>query len=271
MPPSIPLHLVNAFITDGLFTGNPAAVCQLGRWLDDAVLQAMAAQHNLSETAFLVPAGEGWELRWFTPAVEVDLCGHATLAAAAALQAAGNARERYTFATRSGELRVEASADGVFWMDFPAMPAETVEIAPGLEAIFGPVMAAGRNALDYLLVEVASAEAVKAFDSCARAAALEALEAFGLIFTAPGSGRPGEADFVSRFFAPRAGVLEDPVTGSAHCALFPWWAEKLGRRSLQARQLSARGGAMAGEISGPDRVRLGGRAQLYATGCIALP
>jgi predicted PhzF superfamily epimerase YddE/YHI9 len=259
---SVPFWTVNAFTTGDAFSGNPAAVVLLKDWLPDSVLQAIAAQHNLSETAFVVMEGAGWRLRWFTPVCEVDLCGHATLATAAVLFEIGAVAEQGVFHTRSGPLSVRRGSDGLFWMDFPAKTAEALPVSEALTAVFGPIEAVARNALDYLLVELSGAEAVTGFKP--EMGSLRAIDAFGIIVTAPGGG--AGIDFVSRFFAPRAGVAEDPVTGSAHCTLFPWWGEKLGQRSLRARQCSSRGGLLSGDLGEDDRVHLGGQAKIFARG-----
>jgi PhzF family phenazine biosynthesis protein len=257
----IPVRVVDAF-TEAPFAGNPAAVCRLERWLPDATLGAIAREMNLSETAFLVAAGGpaesgSFELRWFTPAVEVPLCGHATLASAHVLWEDGltPADRPIGFITRrSGELRALRAQDGSIVLDLPLDPVEPVPAPPGLEGAIGvrPV-AVGRAAGANLLVELATAAEVRALDpDLSWVARLED----GLIVTAA-SDDPRFA-IVSRYFDPRVGIDEDPVTGSAHCALAAWWAPRLGAR-FRAWQASARGGALAVELAG-ERVLVGGRA-----------
>ncbi|WP_419163718.1 PhzF family phenazine biosynthesis protein [Candidatus Palauibacter sp.] len=261
----IPLYQLDAF-ADRPFEGNPAAVCPLDAWLDDATLQKIAAENNLSETAFFVPEGAGFGLRWFTPVSEVDLCGHATLASAwVILNQMGPEREDVRFATRSGELIVRQGEDGRLVMDFPAKPA-VPRAAPralieGLGAEPIEVLASDR---DYLVLFAAEDDVRKLKPHFAR---LRGLDRLGIIASAPGVS----ADFVSRFFAPSVGVREDPVTGSAHCTLVPYWAARLGRgdASLEARQISARGGTLVCRHLG-ERVTIAGRAALYLCGEISL-
>lgn len=256
----IPIYQVDAF-ADRPFAGNPAAVCPLDAWLPDAVLQAIAQENNLSETAFLVPRGEDWELRWLTPAMEVDLCGHATLASAFVLfDVLGVDRPAVVFHTRSGPLTVKRAESGLV-MDFPAIAARpaTPEQADAVAS------ALGTEPLEVL----ASAKplAILPDEAAVRAAApdLRQVAAFegGLIVTAPGS----DCDFVSRYFAPHHGIPEDPVTGSAHCILAPFWAGRLGKTDLAAHQVSARGGRLGCRLMG-DRVELCGSAVLYMEGTI---
>lgn len=253
-------YQVDAFATRA-FEGNPAAVCPLETWLDDGLLQAIAEENNLSETAFFVPSEQGFKLRWFTPAREVDLCGHATLATAHVLfEILGYAGQAITFETRSGELIVRRKGARLE-MNFPACPPSPCErseiLAQGLGQRPLEVLAAD----DYLAV----------FDSEAiiRAikpdmALLGQLDLRGVIVTAPGS----DVDFVSRFFAPKLGIPEDPVTGSAHCALAPYWANRLGKNLLTAKQVSRRGGSMTCEMKA-DRVILSGCAVTFMEADIA--
>jgi PhzF family phenazine biosynthesis protein len=248
---------VDAF-TDAPFRGNPAAVCLLdGREPDDAWLQNVAAEMNLSETAFLRRLGDGdWSLRWFTPAIEVDLCGHATLASAHALWEEGllPRGETVRFQTRSGLLTAANAGDWIE-LNFPATPAEAAQAPEGLlEGLGVTPLWVGRNRFDYL-VEVASEDNVRALKP--DFAQLGRVRARGVIVTSRSS--TPEYDFVSRFFAPQAGVDEDPVTGSAHCTLAPYWSSRLGRTRLTAYQASRRGGVLQTEIDG-DRVRIAGRA-----------
>jgi predicted PhzF superfamily epimerase YddE/YHI9 len=254
----LPLYQIDAF-ADRPFTGNPAAVCPLEDWLPDEVMQAIAAENNLSETAFFAPEGEGWRLRWFTPTTEMDLCGHATPAAAFVIfRFLAPHRDRVVFRTeKAGDLTV-ARVGELLALDFPAPCAA----APGLGAALGSEPTAIAAARDYLAI-YNDVDRVAALSP--DFAALAKLER-AVIVTAPGHG---EVDFASRFFAPALGVDEDPVTGSAHCTLIPYWAERLGKTRLHARQLSRRGGSLACELRGA-RVAIAGRAVLYLTGTIEI-
>ncbi|MBW8271230.1 PhzF family phenazine biosynthesis protein [Caldovatus aquaticus] len=249
------------------FEGNPAAVVPLPRWLPDATLQAMAAEHNLSETAFLARAedGAGWRLRWFTPAAEVELCGHATLATSFVLATELGAPAPHAFATRSGTLGVEREGER-FVLDFPARPAERAEPPPGLAAALGAAPREVWRARDWICV----------FDSAEQVAGLRpdfrqlaALPGGERVIATAAGGPPGH-DVTSRYFAPKVGVPEDPVTGTAHVQLVPFWAARLGRTALVCRQASRRGGTLWCELRGA-RVRMGGTAVLYARGEILLP
>lgn len=262
----IPMWQIDAF-GDRPFTGNPAAVCVLADWLPAEVMQSIAEENNLSETAFLVPRTDAarrdtatggtsaWELRWFTPAVEVDLCGHATLAAAFVVlgHLAPEARSA-SFSTRSGELVVTREDDGLLRMDLPADPRREVDAPAGLREILGTDPIAVLGGSTWIAV-LDTAEQVTSLDP--DIAAIGALDPPYLNVTAS-CGDDHDIDFVSRFFAPGAGIEEDPVTGSAHCALTPLWAERLDRTRLRARQVSARGGDLDCELLG-DRVVLRGR------------
>jgi PhzF family phenazine biosynthesis protein len=249
------IHQVDAF-TAKPFGGNPAAVCVLSEWPADEWLQLVAREMNLSETAYLVPEGDGHRLRWFTPAVEVKLCGHATLASAHVLWETGRLRpeEPARFHTRSGLLTAARKGDGIE-MDFPACPAEVCEppadLADAVQATFRWV---GRNGMDYL-VELGSEDEVRGLQP--DFTRLVRLPVRGLIVTSRAT-TPGY-DFVSRFFAPAAGVPEDPVTGSAHCCLGPFWRARLGKEDLVAYQASVRGGVVRVGCRG-ERVLLGGQA-----------
>lgn len=251
--PSIEIHQVDAFSAEP-FRGNPAAVCFPDRE-DDAWLQRVAAEMNLSETAFLWPRDGGYRLRWLTPAVEVDLCGHATLASAHVLWETDRlgARETARFSTRSGELTAVRRGDAIE-LDFPSTAPSPCEPPPGLLAALGveaaPVL---KTRFDYLVV-LESERAVREARPDFRA--LAELGVRGVMISARGESGP---DIVSRFFAPGSGIDEDPVTGSAHCALGPYWSERLGERTLSAHQASARGGDLEVEVAG-DRVKLRGRA-----------
>ena len=229
----VPIYQVDAF-TSAVFSGNPAAICPLENWLGDKDLQAIARENNLSETAFFVRRSNGFDLRWFTPACEVDLCGHATLASAYVLfHELKEPGETLRFTTKSGELVVRRKVD-LLVMDFPSRPPQRVEVHAGLATALGgnPVeILAGR---DYL-VRYGSAEEVRALAPDMEA--LKKIDRFACIVTAPGT----DCDFVSRFFAPAKGVPEDPVTGSAHCTLIPYWAKELDKTTLHARQVGPRG------------------------------
>jgi PhzF family phenazine biosynthesis protein len=251
----LPLFQVDAF-ADGLFSGNPAAVCLLERPADEGWMQRVAGEMNLSETAFLHPEEGGYRLRWFTPAAEVKLCGHATLASAHVLWEAGRLRpdEPARFHTRSGLLTAVRGAGGID-MDFPATPASPAAPPPDLARALGAEPEEVRaNGMDYL-VRLGSEAAVRGLRP--DLGLLARLPVRGLIVTAR-ADTPG-FDFVSRFFAPAVGVPEDPVTGSAHCTLAPFWRERLGKDEMRAYQASPRGGVVGVRVRG-DRVGLSGRA-----------
>jgi PhzF family phenazine biosynthesis protein len=271
----LPLYIVDAF-ADRPFSGNPAAVVPLAEWLDDATLQAIAAEHNLSETAFLAREGDGWRLRWFTPSTEVALCGHATLASAFVLATERGEPGPFSFMTRSGVLGVARERD-LFVLDFPADPPHRVADPPAaLARALGASPREVWKARDWICVfdDAATIEAL-APDHAAIAALPDTETApdgscvvatargpARTIATAPGSG---EVDVVSRYFAAKVGIPEDPVTGVAHTQLVPFWAARLGQPRLSCRQASRRGGLLACEMAG-ERVRLGGTAVLYARG-----
>jgi PhzF family phenazine biosynthesis protein len=250
------LYQVDAF-TDRAFAGNPAGVCLLTEPAGERWMQQVAAEMNLAETAFLLPRGGAtFGLRWFTPAVEVDLCGHATLASAHVLWETGVLRpdESAAFETRSGRLAAARAGDWIE-LDFPAAPDSPVSAPPALEAALRvPLRYVGQNAFDYL-VEVDSEDVVRTLAPDLRA--LKALPVRGVCVTSRASS--AGFDFVSRFFAPAVGIDEDPVTGSAHCCLGPYWGRKLGRSALVGHQASARGGIVRVRNAG-DRVVLGGQA-----------
>ncbi len=245
---------IDAF-TDRPFGGNPAAVCLLPAWRDESWLQALAAEMNLAETAFLVRRGDDFELRWFTPELEVDLCGHATLASAHYLWEHGDLQtgEEARFHTNSGVL-VAKQDGGAIELEFPATPASPVDPPDGLAAALGaePV-SVGRNRFD-LLVEVSNEQELRAIEPDFRS--LKKVDARGTIVTAVSDG---EYDFVSRCFAPAFGIDEDPVTGSAHCTLAPFWASRLNKTRMRGYQASKRGGEVRVRLVG-DRVVLIGRA-----------
>ncbi len=262
IPAEIPLYQVDAF-TSVPFRGNPAAVCPLEAWLPDALLQAIAAENNLSETAFFVRRPDGtFDLRWFTPGVEVDLCGHATLASAHVLfTLLEPARTAVTFHSKSGPLGVTRDGERSV-LDFPARVPEPIDPLPGLAEALGARPRTVVKARDVCAV-FDSAEEVRAL--APDMARIAALDCFAVSVTAPGTGPDADVDFVSRFFAPAKGVPEDPVTGSAHCHLVPYWAARLGRTRLAARQVGPRPGELVGTLAG-DRVQMAGHAVLVARG-----
>jgi PhzF family phenazine biosynthesis protein len=264
---TIPLYQLDAF-ADRVFAGNPAAVCPLEAWLDDTLLQAIAAENNLAETAFFVPQGDGFHLRWFTPTTEVDLCGHATLATAAVVfERLRPDAASVAFSTRSGTLTVTREGE-LLALDFPAIPGKRCDTPKAL------LDGLGKAPLETFLGSHYMAVFATAGDIAALApdmAALARLHPAGIIATAPGdgSGANGDADFVSRFFAPSHGIPEDAVTGSAHCTLTPYWSARLGRKRLVAHQISARGGVLFCEDRGA-RVRIAGRVAPYLEGTITV-
>jgi predicted PhzF superfamily epimerase YddE/YHI9 len=253
--------VVDAF-TSQPFAGNPAAVVPLGEWRDDRWLQNVAMEMNLSETAFFVSDGDGFRLRWFTPKVEVDLCGHATLATAKIVSHLGLVERGrdISFASRSGRLLARVGADRIE-LDFPLKPEQPAEPPPGLvESLGVAARYVGLNSFDYL-VEVESVQAVRVMSPDFKR--LATVSCRGIIVTAR-SDDP-QFDFVSRFFAPAAGIDEDPVTGSAHCCLADFWSCRLGKRKMVGYQASSRGGVVHVEIRG-ERVILGGQAVIVAQG-----
>lgn len=255
----LPIYQIDAF-ADSVFQGNPAAVCLLEAWLPDSVLQAIAEENNLSETAFFAEVDGHYHLRWFTPTREVELCGHATLAAAHVLFAGscGDLSE-ITFQSRSGPLRV-LRKDDLLTLDFPIQVGVACKTPRLLIEALGATPCDCYRAMDYMAVfDSEEAIAVMAPDFLR----LRELDLRGVIVTAPGT----DSDFVSRFFAPNYGIDEDPVTGSAHCTLAPYWAKRLGKQSLTARQLSRRKGHLSCRVEG-DRVFISGRAKVYLEGHI---
>lgn len=257
----IPIYQLDAF-ADRLFAGNPAAVCPLDDWLPDDVMQSIGAENNLAETAFIVGGNGSYDIRWFTPAVEVDLCGHATLAAGhVVMNHLERGRDDVGFGSRSGRLLVARRGDRLE-LDFPARSADAhdapTELLRGLGSVPGEVYLCADDYLTLFADEAAVAALKPDFSMLAR------LANRGVMATAPGT----TVDFVSRFFAPAVGIDEDPVTGSAHCALAPFWAQRLGKTTLQARQISKRGGNIECEVRG-DRVLLRGRVVEYLRGEIA--
>jgi PhzF family phenazine biosynthesis protein len=256
---SFPFYWIDAF-TDRVFAGNPAGVLPLERWPDVALMQRIAFENGLAETAFFVKTGtDCYDLRWFSPSVEIDLCGHATLAAGfVVFTELGATGDVLTFNTRSGPLTVTRLADGRLELDFPARPGQPAGNTAALTRALGAAPELVAQARDTLCVFAREADVLALRPDFA---AIAQLDTFAVIATAPGQ----DCDFVSRFFAPRAAVNEDPVTGSAHCTLVPYWAARLSRKRLHARQVSARGGELWCELVG-DRVRMAGHAVLYLRG-----
>ncbi len=257
----VPFYQVDAF-ADSLFSGNPAAVCLLDAWPGTNRLQRIAAENNLSETAFVMPGKRGkWAIRWFTPKMEVDLCGHATLAAAHVLYVErGEAAEELVFTSRSGELKVSPLDGTGLGMDFPSVATRKAAVSPLLLEGLGGYPSEVRAGVDCLCI-FDTEEIVRELQPDFRL--LGRLPFRGIIATAPAYSR--EVDFVSRFFAPSAGIDEDPVTGSSHCILAPYWSGRLGKDRMEARQISVRGGRIVCEIRG-DRVWLEGTAVTYLRG-----
>jgi PhzF family phenazine biosynthesis protein len=259
-----PIYQVDAF-TSTRFAGNPAAIILLDAFLPDATLQAVAAENNLAETAYLVPANDDYQLRWFTPGVEVPLCGHATLASAAVImERIEPARRQVVFHSASGPLIVKKNGGG-YIMDFPARPSSPVPTPPGLaEALGAMPVQVTENDFNYLaLLESEAALRGIAPDM----SALIRIGKPGVIVTAHSSDP--EFDFVSRYFAPVKGIPEDPVTGSAHCMLAPFWAERLGKRDFTAYQASPRGGKVLCRLRG-DRTELEGECVFYLEGQVEI-
>jgi predicted PhzF superfamily epimerase YddE/YHI9 len=256
---SVPIYQVDAFASRR-FAGNPAAVMLFDRFPDDDILQAIAAENNLAETAFLVPDGEDYRLRWFTPTVEVPLCGHATLASAAVvMERLEPYRERVVFHSASGPLSVERTATG-YVMNFPARMSEPVAPPPLLNEALGQVpVEVVADRFNYLAT-LETADQVRRLTP--DVATIARLDRDGLIVTAPGDGG---YDFVSRYFAPAKGIPEDPVTGGAHCALAPYWAQRLKKAAFRAFQASQRGGEVGCRLIG-DRVELEGSCVFYLEG-----
>ena len=254
-----PIFQIDAFTTRR-FAGNPAAVMPMDRFLDDATLQAIAAENNLAETAFLVPEGGDYRLRWFTPTVEVPLCGHATLASAAAvMERLEPGRDKVIFHTASGPLTVNRT-NGGYVMDFPARPSEPVATPPGLAQALGVVPVEVLSDTFNFIALLENAQLVR--ELAPDIAAIARMDRSGVVVTAPGDET---YDFVSRYFAPAKGIPEDPVTGGAHCALAPYWSKRLGKATFRAYQASRRGGEITCRLAG-DRVELEGSCVFYLEG-----
>nr|AIA16961.1 Phenazine biosynthesis-like protein [uncultured bacterium] len=255
---NLTIFQVDAF-TRNTFGGNPAAICPLDSWLDAELMQRIALENNLSETAFFVRKDDVYEIRWFTPTFEIDLCGHATLASAFVIFEILKAEEKLVkfHSHKSGALEVEKNGD-VLTLDFPARPVSKTNVPEGLIEALGKQPVEVLKARDYFLVYENEQEVL---DIAPNFSKLLEIDAHGFIVTAKGE----TSDFVSRFFAPEVGVFEDPVTGSSHCNLIPFWAERLGKTEMFARQISARGGELFCELKG-DRVKIGGNATLYLKG-----
>lgn len=257
---NLPIYQVDAF-SSKLFAGNPAAICPLDEWLPDATLQSIAQENNLAETAYYIQKDGKYHLRWFTPGAEVDLCGHATIAAAHVMMEIRREvpNGRVAFQSKSGELIVTRDGD-LYALDFPARPPAETPFDDRLFDALGAVPKQVLGARDYLCVFETEAQIRALKPNMER---LAQIDRFATIVTAPGS----DCDFVSRFFAPAKGVPEDPVTGSAHCTLIPYWAARLGKTKMFARQISPRGGELWCELRG-DRVSIAGRAVKYLEGTI---
>ena len=260
MNQTIPIHQVSAF-AEAPFEGNPAAICTLDAWLPEVLMQAIAAENNLSETAFVVRTGGHYGIRWFTPSCEVELCGHATLGAAYVLFQQDPALDQIQFESKSGGLRVQRRGIDLT-LDFPMQRVKPCNPPQGLRDALDITPLASLLGEDLIAV-VADESTIQ--DLTPNLEAVASLPGRGLIVTAPGN----DVDFVSRFFAPGIGIDEDPVTGSAHCSLTPYWAERLGRNTLQARQLSKRRGTLRCELAG-ERVMITGQVMPFLKGVIQL-
>ena len=260
-------QIIDVF-TDKLFGGNPAGVCVLDEWLEDDLLQSIATENNLSETAFLVKQSDYYDLRWFTPSIEVELCGHATMASAFVLfDNAERKASEMKFKTMSGIVSVTKENE-LLYLDFPSRPVSICPIYQAFEKAFGITPSAAYKAVDFLVL-LNNEEELRSLSpdfielKRIKEEADVGNDSFGIIVTAKGN----DCDFVSRFFAPNAGIDEDPVTGRAHCSLIPFWSERLGKFELSAKQLSKRGGVLYCEDRG-ERVKIGGRAVRYLKGTI---
>jgi PhzF family phenazine biosynthesis protein len=262
---NIPIHILDSF-TDRVFSGNPAAVCPLEAWLPDDLMQRIAMENNLSETAFLVKEGDDYRVRWFTPGVEVDLCGHATLASAAVLfEELGHPDDTVRFQSRSGLLQVSREAEGGYTLNLPADPPKKAEsVPPGILEGLGVAEGEVWRGRDDYLVLLDTEDRVRNLRPDFRV--LSGVPSRGVVATATGTN----SDFASRCFYPQTGIDEDPVTGSAHCLLTSFWSLKTGKTAFKAVQLSARGGGMECTLAG-DRVHLKGKVAFYLKGEISVP
>jgi len=259
----IPIYQIDAF-TSKIFSGNPAAVCILDKWIDDKILQAIAAENNLSETAYLVQKANDFDLRWFTPLTEVALCGHATLASAfVQFFCRGWRKDKIRFKTRKSGQLIVTKKSNVLEMDFPARPALARKHSDALSRALGVTPQNIYGSSEDLMAVFDNEKTVTEIQP--DFGKLEQIACRGIIITAPGD----RCDFVSRFFAPQVGIPEDPVTGSAHCALIPYWAAVLGKKELYALQVSKRGGELFCRLSG-ERVMISGKAALYMEGTITI-
>jgi PhzF family phenazine biosynthesis protein len=254
----LPVYQIDAF-AEKVFTGNPAAVVPLQHWLSDEIMQNIALENNLSETAFFIPVENGFHIRWFTPATEVNLCGHATLASAFVLFQHLNYQEKEIhFQSKSGLLKVKKEGELIV-LDFPTSEVIEIKLPDNIEKAFGIKAQKCYKGREDLMVVFRNQEEIENLQP--DFSILKTLEMRGIIVTAPSN----EFDFVSRFFAPREGIDEDPVTGSAHTMLIPYWASKLGKNKLVAKQISKRGGTLFCKHAG-ERVEIGGAAQTYMAG-----
>jgi PhzF family phenazine biosynthesis protein len=261
----LPIFQIDAF-TEKVFRGNPACVCPLERWPRDLLMQAIAAENNVPETAFFLGQNGRYKLRWFTPLQEVDLCGHATLAAAwVVFNVMEKKSEHVTFTSKSGPLRVSRTRKDVYALDFPARPGERIDPPAELVGALGIEPKEVWAARDYMAVYETEEQVRALRPDIGRLRAMKD-DKLGVIVTAPGE----KSDFVSRFFAPKAGIPEDPVTGSAHCTLIPYWAERLGKDQLYALQVSRRQGELFCMPRG-ERVAIAGRCVLYMKGAVQVP
>lgn len=256
----IPIYQIDAF-TGRVFSGNPAAVCPLEDWLDESVLQAIAQENNLSETAFFVPEKDGYRIRWFTPVAEVDLCGHATLATAFVLFSSDTSRSEITFFSKKGKLNANRDQD-LISLDFPSQTPAPCQAPKNLLEALKTAPLEVLSSEDYFVVFSSEKDVAKLNPDMGK---LQNLKLRGVIATAKGEN----ADFVSRFFGPKFGIDEDPVTGSAHCSLTPYWAGKLNKNNLYAQQISKRGGELYC-INRGNRVVISGRAVKYMEGSITI-
>ncbi|MDC6366373.1 MULTISPECIES: PhzF family phenazine biosynthesis protein [Flavobacteriaceae] len=258
------IYQIDAF-TDHVFGGNPAAVCMLDDWLENGLMQQIAQENNLAETAFIVQKNSTFELRWFTPEVEVDLCGHATLASAYMLFNYHGVMDKtiHFYSPRSGELLVEKASNGWMTMDFPTDEIVAIRNIQEIDTAIGltPIKTL-KGKTDYVLIYNSQQE-VEAINP--NFLLLDQIDCRGVIVTAPGD----DVDFVSRFFAPKCGIPEDPVTGSAHTSLSPYWSKALNKTKMTAKQLSKRGGDLVCEHLG-DRVKISGKAVPYLIGQIEI-